>query len=257
MTTTPGEVPIHIEGAQALEKGPPPVAPAPRMAPGEVAIPIEGATAAQTAPTGMPVQAGGPVEHGIAKPGEDVDAITLLLADHRNVLSLYDQSMQATDQDTKLRLSHDFIREMCLHTHIEERILYPALRDRLQPDGKALAEKAFQEHLGIERQLEQLEVWNTVVKMRENEAEYNTLMGNIVHDFKAHAQDEETNLFPKMQAQWDQQYLLNLGRKLRKARKTAPTRPHPKLPKEGMMARMGGAVAGVYDRVADRITKSG
>jgi len=183
---------------------------------------------------------------------DDVDAITLLLADHRNIFSLYDQYHQAPDLDSKLRLSHDFIREMCIHAHIEERILYPALRDRIQPDGKALADKAIQEHLAIEKQLDQLEA----IKLRENETEYNTLMGQIVTDFRAHTNEEENIIFPKMKSEWDQQFLLNLGRKLRKARRTAPTRPHPKLPKGGMMARMGGAVAGVYDRVADRITKS-
>jgi len=265
-TTSPGEVAIPIEGTTGPE------ADLTRQLPqsqvpfeGHVAgaSPSEWSGAAAAAPAMAAPQAGGPVEQEqLQRPLQqqqqqqplqvgEVDAVMLLTSDHTAVMTLYEQYLQTRDLDAKHRVAHEIIRDLCIHASIEERVLYPALRE-LQPDGKLLADKALQEHLQLERRLGQLEN----IKLRDNEPEYSSMLAQAMSEFKAHALEEETVLFPTMRAQWDQQFLLNLGRKLRKARRTAPTRPHPRLPKEGMMAKMGGAVAGVYDRVADRISKT-
>jgi len=265
--TSSGEVPIPVEGTTYGQEA---------LRYEEKVVPIEG-TGPYMAGTGAAAQVGGPMEpqqmplqepvplqqplaqepvplqqQPAVQQAGDVDAITLLTNDHREVMNLYDQYIQATDLNVKQRIGHDIVRELCIHASIEERVLYPAMRDRLQPDGKVLAERALQEHILIEKRLDQLDNF----KIHQNEAEYSAQLAQAISDFKTHSTEEETFLFTNMRAQWDQQYLLNLGRKLRKARRTAPTRPHPKLPKEGIMGKMGGTVAGVYDRVADRITKT-
>jgi len=271
-TTTPtispaGEVAIPIEGTTGSE------ADLARQLP-QSQVPFEGHVAGPTSPSewsgaaaaapATAPQAGGPVEQEqLQRPLQqqqqqpplqagEVDAVMLLTSDHTAVMTLYEQYLQTRDLDAKHRVAHEIIRDVCIHASIEERVLYPAMRDRLQPDGKLLADRALQEHLQLERRLSQLDN----IKLRDNEPEYSSVLAQAMSEFKAHALEEETVLFVTMRAQWDQQFLLNLGRKLRKARRTAPTRPHPRLPKEGMMAKMGGAVAGVYDRVADRISKT-
>ena len=72
-----------------------------------------------------------------------MDAFNLLKADHRKVEKLFSQLESARGQ-AKLRVFEQIKTELDLHTHIEEKIFYPALEKPKQTHDLTL--EAYEEH---------------------------------------------------------------------------------------------------------------
>ncbi len=112
-----------------------------------------------------------------AKKEEGIDALTLLIQDHANLKRLYEQYQTAgSDLAQKKTLSNQIIKEICIHSGIEESVLYPAMRHKLQPDGAKLADTAIQEHQKIERMLSELQH----IKLKERTTDYDTKLAEIM-----------------------------------------------------------------------------
>nr|WP_307805443.1 hypothetical protein [Streptomyces spirodelae] len=69
----------------------------------------------------------------------------------------------------------------------------------------------------------------------------------------AHVAEEEGRLTPELREAVDQQTLDEPGRELGKAERAAPSRPHPHAPDQPPAPAMAAPVAGVYDRLRDRL----
>jgi hemerythrin superfamily protein len=65
--------------------------------------------------------------------------------DHRELESFYDQIINATDDDTKVRFQNQFVWELARHSIGEELLVYPAMEKHLS-NGKELADRDRQEH---------------------------------------------------------------------------------------------------------------
>ncbi len=59
---------------------------------------------------------------------------------------------------------------------------------------------------------------------------FDTLMTQLMSEIRSHVTDEEQNLFPRLAEACPEDALMDLGDKVRRAKKTAPTRPHPSAP---------------------------
>jgi hypothetical protein len=68
-------------------------------------------------------------------------------------------------------------------------------------------------------------------------------------EVSAHVKDEEENLFPALLEACPQDYLFELGEKIREAKKTAPTHPHP----SASDSKLATAGAGLVDRIRDML----
>lgn len=66
-----------------------------------------------------------------------------------------------------------------------------------------------------------------------------------------HVQEEESEVFPAVREALTKTRLNELGTAMNRKKESAPTRPHPHAPNEGIAAEVAGAVAGVVDRVRD------
>jgi len=75
-------------------------------------------------------------------------------------------------------------------------------------------------------------------------------MENVRH----HVEEEQDEFFPKVRAQLSRTALADLGQALADAKKTAPTRPHPRLPDAPPGNSVVGALAGVVDRVGGNVS---
>ncbi|HEV7904854.1 MAG TPA: hemerythrin domain-containing protein, partial [Pyrinomonadaceae bacterium] len=75
-----------------------------------------------------------------------MDAITLLKADHEKVSGLFDQLEETTERAEKTReeLFTKLQQEPDLHTHVEEKIFYPALKE--SDETRDIVLESFQEH---------------------------------------------------------------------------------------------------------------
>src|SRR5215213_4524238 len=120
-----------------------------------------------------------------------MDAFNLLKADHRKVEELFSQLESARGQ-AKLRVFEQIKMELELHTHIEEKIFYPALEKPKQTHDLTL--EAYEEHEVGKKLLSQLGRARTAND--EWEAQAKVLQENVEH----HVEEEENELFPKAEA---------------------------------------------------------
>ena len=117
-----------------------------------------------------------------------MDAFSLLKADHRKVEELFEQ-LEAADGKSKLQVFAQIKMELDLHTHIEEKIFYPAI-EKPKPTHDLTLE-AYEEHDVVKKLLRELSRAKTASE--EWEAKAKVLQENVEH----HVEEEENELFPK------------------------------------------------------------
>src|SRR5687768_10078839 len=96
-----------------------------------------------------------------------MNAIDLLIQDHRTVEDLFAQFESAKAAAKKQETVKQFTRELSIHAAIEEQMLYPLVRMRLD-NGNELAREAIDEHAEVKQVLARLE------KMDPSHEEYDT-----------------------------------------------------------------------------------
>jgi hemerythrin superfamily protein len=171
------------------------------------------------------------------------DAIAYLKADHRAVEGLFRAYEKAGDRAfrTKRKLVDDMVRELVQHSAIEEQVFYPAAR-RGVPSSTDDVLESLEEHHIVKWLLSEL------VGMDPRDERFNAKVAVLVENVRHHIRDEEHDLFPEVRAQLGRKALVELGEQLQKAKRLAPTRPHPRSPDEPPGNIIAGAVAGVVDR---------
>ncbi len=179
-----------------------------------------------------------------------MNAIEVLSQDHRKVEQLYRQYQQAPTNERKGEVVNEIIRELSVHASIEEEVLYPGVREAL-PDGDQLAQDSLQEHQSAKEILADLD------KMSSDDPQFDHKVGQLMGDFEHHVQDEEGEMFPKLQQALGDDVLSDIGQELEQARKRAPTRPHPAAPDQPPGIKVAGPVAALMDRVRDKVQGRG
>jgi len=141
-----------------------------------------------------------------------MDAFSLLKADHRKVEDLF-QRLEAARGNAKLRVFEQIKTELELHTHIEEKIFYPALEKPEQTHDLTL--EAYEEHAVVKNLLKELSRARTATD--EWEAQAKVLQENVEH----HVEEEENELFKKADAVLSEEDIEGLGERMaaEKARK--------------------------------------
>jgi len=148
-----------------------------------------------------------------AKP--DMDAITLLENDHRRMEDLLKQGEQTTDRAVKARtdLLDTITTELGVHELIEERLLYPALKQ--YPEARDIVLEGFQEHHVADLILKEL---HEVAKDDEQwGAKFKVLKENIEH----HIQEEEGPMFRTARGVMSEEQLAALGAQMAKMKRDA------------------------------------
>ncbi len=176
----------------------------------------------------------------------DMDALTLLQQDHREVETLFKRFEKTTAPAERKRLVDQMIRALSVHAVIEEQFLYPAVRER---GGKKsdLALEALEEHHVVKWLLNELD--GRSPKDERFAAKVTVMMENVRH----HVKEEETSLFPLMRKSFTRQELEDLGTLLEEAKRFAPTHPHPRAPDSPPGNLIAGALSAVLDRGMDLI----
>ncbi|MFL6052695.1 MAG: hemerythrin domain-containing protein, partial [Actinoallomurus sp.] len=137
---------------------------------------------------------------------EQWDVIEVLTHDHREVEEMFRELSDATDANERRRITDDITIELVRHSVAEESYLYPAVREHV-PGGGRLADKEIADHAEIEQILKQLEEADV------SDAAFSGLLRRLVEAVRAHIEDEESNLFPKLAAHVTRQELIRLGQK--------------------------------------------
>jgi hemerythrin superfamily protein len=178
-----------------------------------------------------------------------MDAITLLKDDHRTVEQLFKRFEQAGDRAyvQKRQIVDRIIEELSVHAAIEEQVFYPVARAAV-PETDDLTLESLEEHHVVKWLLSELEDMDATHERFD--AKVTVLIENVRH----HVDEEESEFFPKVREQLGRNELADLGETLAEAKKSAPTRPHPRMPDAGPASVVAGAVTGVVDRVGDNLS---
>ena len=171
-----------------------------------------------------------------------MDAITLLKQDHKAVDKLFKQFEKATQPAQQRKLAEQVIKELSVHAAIEEMLFYPAVRDRV-PETEDTVLESLEEHHVVKWVLSELE------DMKPDHERFKAKMTVLIESVRHHVEEEESELFPKVRKAVGRKELGELGDAMEKAKKTAPTRPHPKAPDTPPGNLVAGPTAGAVDKV--------
>jgi hemerythrin superfamily protein len=175
------------------------------------------------------------------------DIVDEIIADHRQVEGVFSEIENRSGPNNRRELVEHVITELVRHSVGEEQYLYPTAR-RVLPDGEQLADHELKEHAEAEAVMKQLE--NT----DEGDPKFDALVGRLMEDIRHHIEDEETDLLPKLRDACDGAELMELGKKFERAKKIAPTRPHPSAPDKPPANRILGPGVGLIDRMRDALS---
>lgn len=179
-----------------------------------------------------------------------MDAITLLKADHKAVKRLFREFEKLGDRATigRREVVDKIIHELSAHAAIEEQLFYPVARSAVAEAEDQVLE-ALEEHHVVKWLLSELE--HLPADAERFKAKVTVLIESVEH----HADEEESDLFPKVRAAMGRKALAELGARMEQAKKRAPSRPHPRLPDTppGNVA-LAPAVA-LVDRVTSKKTR--
>jgi hemerythrin superfamily protein len=178
-----------------------------------------------------------------------MDAITFLRNDHDTVEQLFKRFERAGDRAyVEKRLIVDrIVEELSVHTVIEEQVFYPVAR-ATAPGAEDVTLESLEEHHIVKWVLSELAGLDP--RDERFDAKVTVLIENVRH----HVAEEEKELFPKLRSELSRTALGDLGDALAEAKKSAPTRPHPRLADVPPANAVAGAVAAWIDYVGDNIS---
>ncbi|MEW2403641.1 hemerythrin domain-containing protein [Streptomyces sp. NPDC046862] len=183
--------------------------------------------------------------------GHGGNVIDELVTDHREIEEFFGriEALPPGDKNRKV-LADQATIELVRHSVAEEAYLYPAVREHLA-NGDALADKELDDHSKAEQIMKDLEGCDA------DDPEFDRLIGMLMIEIRSHLADEEENLFPRLRAACPADALDTLGDKVRQAKKTAPTRPHPSAPDKPPANKLLAPGVGMVDRLRDAMTGRG
>jgi hemerythrin superfamily protein len=177
-----------------------------------------------------------------------MNAITLLKNDHKTVEGLFKrfEKLGPRAVKTKQDVVERIIRELSIHAGIEEMFFYPAIREAAE-GGKAgdMVLESLEEHHIVKWVLSELEGMSP--EHDRFDAKVSVLMENVRH----HVEEEEKELFPQLNKLLGKACLDEIGEAMNKAKKTVPTRPHPRSPDEPPGNLVAGAGAALIDKARE------
>ena len=178
---------------------------------------------------------------------EEPDMVDLLMVDHREVDALFrDLESGRGTPEHRRQVADVVIAELVRHSVAEEQYLYPAARKALS-DGDEEADHEIAEHAEAEEVMKRLE------SLPATDPEFDRLFTELIQDIRHHIEDEEGQLFPKLREACTHDELVELGRKLARAKQDAPTRPHPGAPDTPPWNKVLAPGAGLVDKVRDAL----
>lgn len=178
-----------------------------------------------------------------------MNAISLLEKDHRTVERIFDQLEKLTGDGSprkKRELCEKLVRELSIHSAIEEMIFYPEVKKAI-PEAKEMVLESLEEHNVVKWELDAIQ--SSKIEDAHLDAKIKVLKDAVMH----HVEEEENNLFPMVSERMKAATLTDIGKRLEQVKKIAPTRPHPRAPNQPPANVVIGVGASVMDRAMDAV----
>ncbi len=181
-----------------------------------------------------------------------MDALTFLRQDHKSVLGMLEvledaPSGTGAQQSGLETMVTNLVIAESQHEAIEEQYFWPAVRAALD-DGDALADEA------IEQEQHGKQLLQRLANGKPGEAEYHEVLAEFVKVGREHIAYEQDVVFPRFEAEASREDLVKLAEQLERAKRIAPTRPHPGTPPTRAALKTVGTIAATIDHVRDAFT---
>src|SRR5262245_15543087 len=142
------------------------------------------------------------------------DAIEMLQEDHRKVKKLFEEFEHAQEDQVKERIVETTVQELEIHAALEEEIFYPAAEE--QTGEKESIDEAREEHHVVKLLIGELK------KMSADDERYDAKYTVLAENVKHHIEEEESELFPKLEGKLDAE---ELGAQMETRKKQLQQRP--------------------------------
>lgn len=154
-----------------------------------------------------------------------MNAIDLLLSQHRAVEKLFSKIEKASSASAKADLFEEIADSLAVHAAIEEHHFYPAVKAKRTED---ILLEALEEHLGIKRVIADL------LKVEPSDETFDAKIKVLKEQVEHHVEEEETDLFPKVRKLFDADQLEGIGQEMtaEQAELEAEGSPHDLIPSE-------------------------
>lgn len=170
-----------------------------------------------------------------------MNALTLLKQDHGNVEALFKRFEAAEEPAEKREIVDHIIEQLSVHAVIEEQVFYPAVRAASE-EGRPIVLEGLEEHHVVKWTLSELE------SMAPTDERFEPKVTVLIESVRHHVEEEENELFEIVRRDIPVQQLEAIGESLEQAKRTAPTRPHPRTPDQPPLNVLLGLPVAMLDR---------
>jgi hemerythrin superfamily protein len=178
-----------------------------------------------------------------------MDALQLLRNDHQTVEKLFSRFEAA--RKGKKAIADRIVKELAIHSAIEEQLFYPAIRAAAKGEKMEEADEkvleALEEHHVAKWLLAEIE------DLDESDERFEAKVTVLIESVRHHVKEEQGELFRFVRRLMGKDQLELIGNALAQAKKAAPTRPHPRAPDQPPGNLVAGAAAAVLDRGRDLV----
>ncbi|KAG2374277.1 hypothetical protein C9374_010847 [Naegleria lovaniensis] len=179
------------------------------------------------------------------------DPFKLLIKDHDNVRELFNNFKSISSQQQKILIIEQFIKEICIHSSIEERFVYPLITSKIRDSGaKMISDRNYLDHQQAKEVLQYfIDHMHSTLTLNQNEQLlFNKTVEKFIMDLLDHMSEEEQFVFPKLTSLMTQQEMSELYSDLVRGKENAPTLPHPKAPMK-MGTKLLHPITGAMDKL--------
>ena len=131
-----------------------------------------------------------------------MNAIKMLKQQHREVEKLFKQLEAAKSANPRTKTFNEIADALAVHATIEERHFYPGVKER---QTEEILLESVEEHLEIKRAIADL------LEMDADEDEFMAKVKVLQEDVEHHVEEEEDELFPKVEKLFDEEQLEAIG----------------------------------------------
>ncbi|MBT3149806.1 hemerythrin domain-containing protein [Streptomyces sp. CHD11] len=170
--------------------------------------------------------------------------------DHARLDALMNRWQAGGVTDDELdALWQDIVQLVFSHAFAEETVLWPVLR-RTEADGEELTGRVEAEHQAINDLIAQ-------VGKSPDDPRRTEWIQQAFALIREDIRDEEDELLPRLRERFGDRRLRRIGAAWEAVRATAPTRPHPGVPRRPPGNALRGVPLSVFDRLRDLAPGSG
>jgi len=141
-----------------------------------------------------------------------MNALEVLKQDHQKVKGLFQEVRTGSDRSKQKELFDKIDTELEIHAHIEETVFYPAIEEH--EEFKDMVAEALEEHREAKALLDELE------ELGADSHDFGSKLQQLMEAVEHHVEEEEGEMFPKIQEVFDEDELEQLGRELEAAKGT-------------------------------------